>query len=129
MRFTLATMAAPGSDLIWTEDRIQSSRNFANKIWNASRFLFVNLDKFEQSGVSLEQLAAPEIRVKAPYASRRWRWKDFFRPFRGRVALIDGWLFARLACTIDLVNEALTKRPRAFTNSSGAIFATGTSNG
>jgi valyl-tRNA synthetase len=107
MRFTLATMAAPGSDLIWTEDRIQSSRNFANKIWNASRFLFVNLDKFKQSGVSLEQLAAPEIRVKAPYAFRRWRWKDFFRPFRGRVALIDGWLFARLASTIDLVNEAL----------------------
>jgi valyl-tRNA synthetase len=107
MRFTLATMAAPGSDLIWTEDRIQSSRNFANKIWNAARFLFVNLDKFEQSGVSLEQLAAPEIRVKAPYAFRRWRWKDFFRPFRGRVALIDGWLFARLASTIDLVNEAL----------------------
>jgi valyl-tRNA synthetase len=107
MRFTLATMAAPGSDLIWTEDRIQSSRNFANKIWNASRFLFVNLDKFEQGGVSLEQLAAPEIRVKAPYAARRWRWKDFFRPFRGRVALIDGWLFARLASTIDLVNEAL----------------------
>jgi valyl-tRNA synthetase len=107
MRFTLATMAAPGSDLIWTEDRIQSSRNFANKIWNAARFLFVNLDKFEQGGVPLEQLAAPEIRVKAPYAARRWRWKDFFRPFRGRVGLIDGWLFARLASTIDLVNEAL----------------------
>ena len=107
MRFTLATMAAPGSDLIWTEDRIQSSRNFANKIWNAARFLFVNLDKFEQSGVSLDQLAAPEIRVKAPYAARRWPWKDFFRPFRSRVALIDEWLFARLASTIDLVNEAL----------------------
>jgi valyl-tRNA synthetase len=95
MRFTLATMAAPGSDLIWTEDRIQSSRNFANKIWNAARFLFVNLDKFEQSGVPLEQLAAPEIRAKAPYATG------------GKVALIDGWLFARLASTIDLVNEAL----------------------
>jgi valyl-tRNA synthetase len=107
MRFTLATMAAPGSDLIWTEDRIQSSRNFANKIWNAARFLFVNLDKFEQAGIPLEQLAGPEIRVKAPYAPRRWPWKDFFRPFRGRLALIDGWLFARLASTIDLVNEAL----------------------
>jgi valyl-tRNA synthetase len=95
MRFTLATMAAPGSDLIWTEDRIQSSRNFANKIWNASRFLFVNLDKFEQGGVPLEQLAAPEIRAKAPYAAG------------GGVSLIDGWLFARLASTIDLVNEAL----------------------
>jgi valyl-tRNA synthetase len=95
MRFTLATMAAPGSDLIWTEDRIQSSRNFANKIWNAARFLFVNLDKFEQGGVSLEQLAGPEIRAKAPYGAG------------SKVALIDGWMFGRLASTIDLVNEAL----------------------
>jgi valyl-tRNA synthetase len=95
MRFTLATMAAPGSDLIWTEDRIQSSRNFANKIWNASRFLFVNLDKFEQGGVPLEELATPEIRAKAPYAAR------------GEVPLVDAWLFSRLAATISLVNEAL----------------------
>jgi len=95
MRFTLATMAAPGSDLIWTEDRIQSSRNFANKIWNAARFVFMSLEKFEQGGVPLEQLAAPEIRAKAPYAAG------------GKTALIDSWLFAQLAGTIDLVNEAL----------------------
>ena len=107
MRFCLASMAAPGTDIVLSDDRLASARNFANKIWNASRFLFVNLDKFEQSGVSLDQLAAPKIRVKAPYAARRWPWKEFFRPFRSRVALIDGWLFARLAGTIDLVNEAL----------------------
>ena len=107
MRFCLASMAAPGTDIVLSDDRLASARNFANKIWNASRFLFVNLDKFEQRGVSLDQLAAPKIRVKAPYAARRWPWKDFFRPFRGRVGLIDGWLFARLASTIDLVNEAL----------------------
>jgi len=107
MRFCLASMAAPGTDIVLSDDRLASARNFANKIWNASRFLFVNLDKFEQSGVSLDQLAAPKIRVKAPYAARRWPWKDFFRPFRSRVALIDEWLFARLASTIDLVNEAL----------------------
>jgi valyl-tRNA synthetase len=57
--------------------------------------LFVNLDKFEQSGISLEQLASPEIRAEAPYAAS------------SKVALIDGWLFERLASTIDLVNEAL----------------------
>jgi valyl-tRNA synthetase len=107
MRFCLASMAAPGTDIVLSDDRLASARNFANKIWNASRFLFVNIDKFEQGGVSLDQLAAPKIRAKAPYAARRWPWKEFFRPFRGRVALIDGWLFARLASTIDLVNEAL----------------------
>ncbi len=95
MRFTLALMAAPGSDLIWTGDRIESSRNFANKIWNAARFLFVNLDKSERGGMTLEELAAPEARAKAPY------------PAGGSVSLVDAWLFARLAATIEMVNDAL----------------------
>ena len=95
MRFTLALMAAPGSELIWTGDRIESSRNFANKIWNAARFLFVNLDKFEHSGAKIEELAAPEVRAKAPYA------------VAGKISLVDAWLFARLAATAELMNEAL----------------------
>jgi valyl-tRNA synthetase len=95
MRFCLASMAAPGTDIVLSDDRLASARNFANKIWNASRFLFVNLDKFEQGGVSLEELAAPEIRAQAPYAAG------------GGVSLIDGWLFARLAATISSQNEAL----------------------
>src|SRR5499433_888974 len=69
MRFCLASMAAPGTDIVLSEDRLVSSRNFANKIWNAARFLFVNLDKFEQSGATLEELAAPDVRAKAPYAA------------------------------------------------------------
>ena len=94
MRFTLAVTASV-SDVIWTEDRIQSSRNFANKIWNAARFLFVNLGKFEESEAKLEELAAPEVRAKAPHA------------YHGGVPLVDGWMFARLAATVELVNEAL----------------------
>ena len=46
MRFTLASMAAPGTDIVLTEERILSYRAFANKIWNAARFLFLNLYKF-----------------------------------------------------------------------------------
>jgi valyl-tRNA synthetase len=95
MRFTLALMAAPGSDLVWTGDRIESSRNFANKIWNAARFLFVNLDKFEQGGTGIGELASPEVRAKAPYE------------FDGSVPLVDQWLYSRLAITIETVNEAL----------------------
>src|SRR2546429_7998866 len=68
MRFCLASMAAPGTDIILSEDRLASSRNFANKIWSAARFLFVNLEKFEQGGANLEELAGPESRAKAPYA-------------------------------------------------------------
>src|SRR5213595_1874236 len=95
MRFCLASMAAPGTDIVLSEDKLASARNFANKIWNAARFLFVNLDKFEASGTKLEQVAAPEVRAKAPYA------------YRGSIPLVDAWMFARLAATVELVNEAL----------------------
>jgi len=96
MRFCLASMAAPGTDIILSDDRLASSRNFANKIWNAARFLFVNLDKFEERGTKLEELAAPEVRSKAPYATG------------GQVPLVDAWLFARLASAIELADDALT---------------------
>ncbi len=55
----------------------------------------MNLDKFEASGTKLEQVAAPEVRAKAPYA------------YRGSIPLVDAWMFARLAATVELVNEAL----------------------
>jgi valyl-tRNA synthetase len=95
MRFCLASMAAPGTDIILSDDRLAGARNFANKIWNAARFLFVNLDKFEAGGTAMEELAAPEVRAGAPYA------------FNGTVPLADAWLFSRLASITAQVNEAL----------------------
>jgi valyl-tRNA synthetase len=95
MRFCLASMAAPGTDIILSDDRLAGARNFANKIWNAARFLFMNLDKFEQGGTGIEELASPEVRAGAPYA------------FNGAVPLVDGWLFSRLAGIIEQVNAAL----------------------
>jgi valyl-tRNA synthetase len=94
MRFCLASMAAPGTDIVLSEDRLLGARAFANKIWNAARFLFVNLEKYEQTGAKLEQLAAPEVRTAAPYA------------VAGEIPLADRWLFARLAQTIEAANEA-----------------------
>ena len=44
LRFTLATGNAPGNDMRYYDERVEASRNFANKIWNASRFLLMNLD-------------------------------------------------------------------------------------
>jgi valyl-tRNA synthetase len=55
----------------------------------------VNLDKFEQGGAKLEALPARDIREKAPYA------------FAGNVPLIDAWLFARLADTLEVIKAAL----------------------
>jgi valyl-tRNA synthetase len=95
MRFCLASMAAPGTDIILSDDRLGGARNFANKIWNAARFLFVNLDKFEQGGTGLEELAGPDVRGGAPYA------------FNGTVPLVDAWLFSRLASITEQVNDAL----------------------
>jgi len=96
MRFCLASMAAPGTDIVLSDDRLLGARSFANKIWNAARFLFVNLDKYEEGGASIEALAAPEVRARAPYAHP------------GNVPLADRWLFARIAVTVEIVNDALT---------------------
>jgi valyl-tRNA synthetase len=95
MRFCLASMAAPGTDIVLSDDRLAGARNFANKIWNAARFLFVNLGKFEQGGATLKELAAPEIRARAPYA------------LTGAVPLRDAWIFARLAVITEQMNDAL----------------------
>ena len=94
IRFCLTSMAAPGTDIILSDDRLLGARSFANKIWNSSRFVFVNLDKFEEGGAKLEELASPEVREKAPYS------------LAGRVPLIDAWLFARLADTLGTVKDA-----------------------
>ena len=43
LRFTLATGNSPGNDMRYSKDRVEASRNFCNKIWNASRFIQMNL--------------------------------------------------------------------------------------
>lgn len=47
LRFTLATNNAPGNDMRYVPERVEASRNFANKIWNAARFVLMNLDENE----------------------------------------------------------------------------------
>jgi valyl-tRNA synthetase len=44
LRFTLATGNSPGNDMRFYNERVEASRNFANKLWNASRFVLMNLD-------------------------------------------------------------------------------------
>jgi valyl-tRNA synthetase len=46
-RFTMAAMAAPGTDIAFNESRTEGYRAFANKIWNAARFMFMNVDRVE----------------------------------------------------------------------------------
>jgi valyl-tRNA synthetase len=92
VRMALLTGAAPGSDVIWTEDRLPSARAFANKIWNAARFLFL---KMEESGV---QPWIPEQR--ASYTP------ETVEP-GGEARIEDRWIFSRLNHCAGEVNRAL----------------------
>ncbi len=56
LRLTLVTGNAPGNDMRFYWERVEASRNFANKVWNASRFIMMNLDKAEDKKVSLDEL-------------------------------------------------------------------------
>ena len=95
LRYTLTSMAAPGTDIVLSEDRVLSARAFANKIWNAARFLFLNLEKIEAQGITFEELATPEIRARAPYE------------VPGEAALAHRWIFSRLSSVSAQVREAL----------------------
>ena len=58
LRLTLVTGNAPGNDMRFYYERVENSRNFANKIWNATRFILMNLDKSEvPDEISRDQLA------------------------------------------------------------------------
>jgi valyl-tRNA synthetase len=78
-RFALTAFAAQGRDIKLAEDRIEGYRHFCNKIWNASRFVLMNLD---------------ESRVPRP-------------PVPGEGSAADAWILSRLAAVADEVNRAL----------------------
>ncbi|MEW6248169.1 MAG: valine--tRNA ligase [Nitrospirota bacterium] len=77
LRFTLASMASPGRDIKLAEERIEGYRNFANKIWNAARFILLNFE-------------GP--REQVPAATRSFP---------------DRWILSRLNFTIRSVNQEL----------------------
>ncbi|RIK32125.1 MAG: valine--tRNA ligase, partial [Chloroflexi bacterium] len=80
LRFTLLTSGTPGNDMKLSMTRIESNRNFANKLWNAARFVILNLE-----GHSLE-LAAD----RTPYDMR------YALPEQAALGLADRWILSRL---------------------------------
>jgi valyl-tRNA synthetase len=54
VRFTLASMAAPGTDIAFNEDRTDGYRAFANKIWNAARFIFMQMERAAEAGITVD---------------------------------------------------------------------------
>ena len=79
LRFTLVTGNTPGNDMRFYWERVESSRNFANKIWNASRFVLMNLEDFDS--------AAP----------------------CGELTLADRWILSRYAQTVTGVTDNMEK--------------------
>ncbi len=61
LRFTLVTGNAPGNDMRFYMERVEASRNFANKVWNASRFIMMNMEKAQiPETMNLEQLTSAD---------------------------------------------------------------------
>jgi valyl-tRNA synthetase len=87
VRMALLTGAAPGTDIVFTIDRIDSARAFANKIWNAARFLFLNMER-----CAVEPWMAQDVNSYLPAAD---------------APLEDRWIFSRLnACAAEM-NKAI----------------------
>jgi valyl-tRNA synthetase len=88
-RFTLAAMAAPGTDIAFSESRTDGYRAFANKIWNAARFMFMNVDRVE-----------PGLRPGTGLGARSHTSHDV-------AALEDRWILSRFHRVTADVNAAL----------------------
>ena len=95
-RFTLAAMAAPGTDIAFSESRTEGYRNFANKIWNAARFMFMNMDRVDAGPAAPGQ----------PSGRRPHRRCGF-----QAVTLEDRWILSRFNRVTKNVNEALADLP------------------
>jgi valyl-tRNA synthetase len=90
VRFTLASMASPGTDIAFNIARTEGYRAFANKIWNAARFLFMNVDRAAEIGITVDPSALggmPTVAADAPLEAR--------------------WIVAELHATAAKVNQSL----------------------
>jgi len=74
VRFTLASMASPGTDIAFNVARTEGYRAFANKIWNAARFLFMNVDRAAELGITVDPAALGQMPTAAADAPLEARW-------------------------------------------------------
>ncbi len=74
VRFTLASMASPGTDIAFSEARTEGYRAFANKIWNAARFIFMNVERAREVGIEVDLARLPEALSPGADAPLEARW-------------------------------------------------------
>jgi valyl-tRNA synthetase len=106
VRFTLASMASPGTDIAFSEARTEGYRAFANKIWNAARFMFMNIDRARAAGIEVAVPSATTLGAPAKLGAGGLDENDPIPvpndPIESR------WILARLSQTAAAVNSALT---------------------
>ncbi|MGO9240883.1 MAG: valine--tRNA ligase [Bryobacteraceae bacterium] len=91
VRFALLRGAAPGTDIVFSEERLTSSRAFANKIWNAARFIFLHMGK-----LGVEHLELTECSKSVPEPLRGF----------GDAPIEDKWIFHRLSEVAEKIDQA-----------------------
>jgi valyl-tRNA synthetase len=125
VRFTLASMASPGTDIAFSEARTEGYRAFANKIWNAARFLFMNIDRAKAAGYAVTpstiaddptpdtNLVAREPALRLPKGPDSGTWDP-------QIPLETRWIFDRLHNVSVEVDRALTNY--RFDEAANAIY-------
>lgn len=98
LRFTILYLAPLGQDVLYSNDKCELGRNFANKVWNAGRFLLMNKQGLEVTG------SGNEIKDTKPQTSNpKPRTSEL------HVDLADRWILSRLHSTVEDMNTALGK--------------------
>src|SRR5262249_50748960 len=90
-RFALVYGASPGTDVVFSEKQVENFQHFANKIWNAARFIFLNLER-----AGAEPWAPAGAETFQPLASQS-----------AEVPLEDRWIFSRLNDVAKRANQAI----------------------
>jgi valyl-tRNA synthetase len=114
VRFTLATMASPGTDIAFSEARTEGYRAFANKIWNAARFLFMQRERVFPEGDGGDGMILGPIDLATVSRDQAVLLTDPANPDPpqqpeepNQSRLEDRWILSRLYATANAVNSAL----------------------
>ena len=86
LRLTLITGNAPGNDMRFYYERVEASRNFANKVWNASRFIMMNMDQEEEK-------------------TGKRGWETSYEEIRASLYPVDKWILSKLNTLVKDVTD------------------------
>jgi valyl-tRNA synthetase len=111
-RFTLAAMSSPGTDIAFNESRTEGYRAFANKIWNAARFMFMNMERLGLCGsdILVREVASglrPERTGEGTRPHTRIADARGIAEFHAST-LEDRWILSRFNSVATSVNDSLT---------------------